>query len=146
MCHRCFCCDRMWFSNGITNLESVDESVQKCFEYISIDGYMVCHTCKKSLLQKIIPLLARINGYCSSKKPDLPVLNKVEERLISLLLPFSEIRKLGRDGQLGIKGNIINVPIDVDQTVCSLPRNIDDDCSINIHLKKEISVQISLLN
>lgn len=57
-----------------------------------------------------------------------------------------QIRKLGRDGQLGIKENIMNVPINVDQMVCSLPRNMDDDCSINIHLKKKLAFKSPYLS
>lgn len=37
-----------------------------------------------------------------------------------------QIRELPRSGQLGLKGNVINVPSDVNLTVRALPRNMND--------------------
>lgn len=145
MIHRCLCCDRLWFLTGIKIINEVHESVQHCFSEISSE-YMVCHTCYKYLKKKKVPELSRINGFCYPQKPDLPDLNKVEERLISPRLPFYHIRRLGRDGQVGIKGNIVNIPVDVDSMVRSLPRCMDDDCAINIHLKKRLAFKSTYLS
>lgn len=110
MCFRCQCCDRMWYSNGVKKISEIHESVQHCFENIQ-NEYTVCYTCNRSLLQGKIPELARINGFYYLIKPDSPLLNKIEERLVSPRLPFLQIRKLGADGQFGLKGNIINDPL-----------------------------------
>ncbi|GFX04747.1 helitron_like_N domain-containing protein [Trichonephila clavipes] len=40
-------------------------------------------------------------------------------------------------GQFGIYGQVINVPIEVNTMVNSLPRNIDDDHSITVHIKRK---------
>ena len=38
-------------------------------------------------------------------------------------------------GQYGIAGQVINAPVDVDNMVQTLPRNLDDDYCINVHIK-----------
>jgi hypothetical protein len=41
-------------------------------------------------------------------------------------------------GGYGIVGNIINVPVDVNNMVTTLPRQLEDDYSFNIHLKRNL--------
>ena len=145
MTFRCMCCDRLWNSNGIKRTTFVHESVEHCFDCKSEFGYSVGHSYDKSLKLKKVPVNARINGFRYPAKPDLPISNKVEERLISPRLPFLQIRKLGICGQYGLKGNIINVPVKVDQMVKCLPRQMENDCTINVHLKKKLSFKSSSL-
>jgi hypothetical protein len=38
-------------------------------------------------------------------------------------------------GEFGIVGQVINVPVDVNM-VTTLPRQLDDDYSFNVHLKE----------
>ncbi|GFT89712.1 helitron_like_N domain-containing protein [Trichonephila clavipes] len=73
-------------------------------------------------------------------------LDLVTERLISPRIPFMQIRRLRHVlGQFGIYGQVINVPIEVNTMVNSLPRNIDDDHSITVHIKrKKYTNQLSL--
>ena len=49
-----------------------------------------------------------------------------------------QIRRLRFDGCYGIVGQVINVPVDVNTMVKSLPRSLDDDQAFNVHLKKNI--------
>lgn len=50
-----------------------------------------------------------------------------------------QIRRLRHvNGQYGIYGQIINVPIEVDTLVKKLPRNIEDDHCFYVHLKKKL--------
>jgi hypothetical protein len=44
------------------------------------------------------------------KKLDLYPL---EERLISLRIPFIQIHQLPRGGQFSVKGNVVNLPVDI---------------------------------
>ncbi|GFY35649.1 helitron_like_N domain-containing protein [Trichonephila clavipes] len=72
----------------------------------------------------------------------LPTLDLVSERLISLRIPFMQIRRLRHvHGQFGILGQIINVPVSINTMVDRLPRNVDDDYCINVHIKKEENSQ-----
>ena len=55
------------------------------------------------------------------EKPDvLKDLIGLEERLISPRIPFMQVCKLPRGGQLSIHGNVVNVPADVNSTVSIL--------------------------
>jgi hypothetical protein len=51
-------------------------------------------------------------------------------------LPFMQIRRLRHQmGGYGIVGQVINIPVDVNNMVTTLPRQLDDDYSFNVHLK-----------
>ena len=69
------------------------------------------------------------------KPPELD-LHQLEERLIALRIPFMQIRKLPRGGQYSLEGNVINVPVDIQPTVNSLPRAMDKKFTVAIQLKK----------
>jgi hypothetical protein len=71
--------------------------------------------------------------------PKLQQLSNLEERLVSPRLPFMQLREMPRGGQLNLKGNIVNVPADVNSTVKSLPRMIHDDETIMLKLKRKVS-------
>lgn len=50
-----------------------------------------------------------------------------------------QIRRLRHvNGQYGIFGQIINVPVEVNTMVKQLPRNIEDDHCFYVHLKKKL--------
>jgi hypothetical protein len=38
----------------------------------------------------------------------------------------------------GIVGQVTNVPVDVNNMVTTLPRQLDEDCSFNVHLKRNL--------
>ena len=98
----------------------------------------ICSTCKTSVQKGKVPLLAAENGFKYPEKPaHLPKLNLIAERLISPRLPFMQIRRMRHvNGQFCITGQIINVPVSVDNMVSVLPRSVDDDFCINVHIKK----------
>ena len=72
-------------------------------------------------------------------KPQCLNLTPLEERLISPRIPFMQICELPRGGQLSIHGNVVNVPADVNSTVSTLPRSIDESQTIPIKLKRRLS-------
>ena len=49
-------------------------------------------------------------------------------------------------GSKGIIGPVINVPNDVDKTVNSLPRQMDDDYAFNVHIKRHLIHKSSYLS
>ncbi|XP_037558151.1 uncharacterized protein LOC119435325 [Dermacentor silvarum] len=49
-------------------------------------------------------------------------------------------------GQYGIVGPVVNVPVEVDTMVKSLPRNIHEDHAINVHIKRRILNKTSYLS
>ncbi|GFS79620.1 uncharacterized protein TNCV_3187251 [Trichonephila clavipes] len=67
----------------------------------------------------------------------LPTLDLVSERLISSQIPFMQIRRLRHvHSQFGILGQIINVPVSINTMVNRLPRNVEDDYCVNVHIKR----------
>ena len=75
------------------------------------------------------------------KWPDKPPelnLHQLEERLIALRIPF-RIREFPCGGHYSLKGNVINVPVDIQPTVNCLPRPMDEYFTVSIQLKKKLS-------
>ena len=50
-----------------------------------------------------------------------------------------QIRELPRGGQYSLKGNVINVPVDIQPNVNSLPRPLDENFTVAVQLKKKVS-------
>ncbi|XP_071176458.1 uncharacterized protein [Mytilus edulis] len=72
------------------------------------------------------------------QKPKELNLYPLEERLLSLRIPFMQIRQLPRGGQLSVKGNVVNVPVEVQPTINSLPHTIEKSGTISVKLKKKL--------
>ena len=50
-----------------------------------------------------------------------------------------QVRELPRGGQYSYKGNVINVPADIQPTINCLPRPMDENFTVAIQLKKKLS-------
>lgn len=69
----------------------------------------------------------------------VPRLNAVDEPLIASRFPCMRIRRLSHGrGHCGMRGRIVNVPIDVQGTLQSLPRHISDDGAVEAHMKLQL--------
>ncbi|XP_077548785.1 uncharacterized protein LOC144162186 [Haemaphysalis longicornis] len=148
--HSCDVCDRLWFSNNLVTISSIKNDnarataiamLQSAFPTAAVSSeYKVCASCKGSLMAGKVPSMSVSHGFKYPPRPDhLPLLNPVEERLIAPRLPFMSIRRLTHgSGQYGIKGQVVNVPINVPNTVQCLPRNVPDDVAIDVHLKRRL--------
>ena len=75
-----------------------------------------------------------------NRPPELN-LHQLEERLIALRIPFMQIRELPRGGQYYLKGNVINVPVDIQPTINSLPRPMDENFFSCHPIEEEIVLQ-----
>ncbi|KAH7945022.1 hypothetical protein HPB49_004958 [Dermacentor silvarum] len=100
--------------------------------------FAVCSACKEALTSGKVPVMSVSNGYRYPPKPEpFPALNPVEERIIAPRLPFMSIYRLTHgNGQYGIKGQVVNVPIEGQELVQCLPRNVPDDAVIDVHIKR----------
>ena len=99
----------------------------------------ICHTCLSALKDGKVPKLSVANGMKWPIKPPELDLHQLEERLIALRIPFMQIRELPRGGQYSLKGNVINVPVDIQPIVNSLPRPMDANFTVAIQMKKKLS-------
>lgn len=98
----------------------------------------VCCTCQKYLNLRKIPPLSVKNG---CKFPDIPPelkLTEMEERLISPRIPFMQLMEKPRGGQKSLRGNVVNVPSDVNKTIKSLPRTLAETETIQVKLKRKL--------
>ena len=111
-----------------------------CTNFTSIGNEeWICHTCLSALRECKPPKLSVSNGMKWPDKPPELNLHQLEERLIALRIPFMQIRELPRGGQYSLKGNVINVPVDIQPTINCLPRPMDDNFTVAIQLKKKLS-------
>lgn len=104
----------------------------------------ICKTCLLAVQQGKIPVCS------TAKNKTFPIISEQlnithpEERLISPRLAFMQLRELPRGGQLNLKGNVENVPADVNATVKQLPRMLDDTETIPVKLKRKLSYKHSV--
>lgn len=72
-----------------------------------------------------------------NKPPELELF-PLEERLVSLRIPFMQLNELPRGGQYSITGNVVNVLVEIKPTIKSLPRNYKDSETVAVKLKRKI--------
>ena len=140
----CTCCHQTWFRKSVSMTKNINISAKDMRLYwtklLSVDKEeWVCHTCLSNIRDGKVPKLSVANGMKWSEKPKELHLHQLEERLIALRIPFMQIRELPRGGQYSLKGNVINVPVDIQPTVSCLPRPMDENFTVAIQLKKKIT-------
>ncbi|XP_042145181.1 uncharacterized protein LOC121835251 [Ixodes scapularis] len=144
----CSVCDRLWFQNDLQPLpDRCHETLEQSFPNSDLTQFKLCSTCIQSVHKGHIPHLSSSNGYVYPPKPaHLPQLNAVSERLISPRIPFMQLRRLMHGArQHGIKGPVVNVCVDVDDMVTMLPRAIEQDRALNVHLKRRMLAKTTYL-
>ena len=140
----CSCCHQTWFRKSVSMLKNTHISAESkrlhCTDFTSVDNEeWICHTCLSALRESKPPKLSVANGMKWPDKPPELNLHQLEERLIALRIPFMQIRELPRGGQYSLKGNVINVPVDIQPTINCLPRPMDENFTVAIQLKKKLS-------
>ena len=86
-----------------------------------------CTRCISSLKKMEIPGIALDNNMQVSEVPkELQGLNSLEERLILRVTPFMKLVVLPRGHQRAIRGQVINFPTPMTNTVDKLPRPAED--------------------
>lgn len=145
--YACDVCDRLWFQKDLQKVR--DSHAARLEEPFGEDcsNFQVCATCRHSLDRGRVPKLSKTNGFVYPPKPDgLPPLDPISARLISPRLPFMSIRRLQRDGAYGIIGQVINIPVSVDNMVKHLPRQLDQDYAFNVSIKRRLIHKSSYLS
>lgn len=100
-----------------------------------VANFILCCYCRTNLSKTKIPPMSKSNGNGYLPKPDLSPLDSVTERLVSPPLLFMQLRRL-RHKEHAIIGQEINVPVDTNTMMTSLPRQLDDDGALNVNIKK----------
>ena len=149
--HCCFSCDRLFFKTSITHITRKKLLTKKgcdnrfieqivLDEFIPNDEYNFCSTCYKAITTKKLP------KFCIKTSdlefPEIPdevkQLSEMEEHLVATRIPFMKIHALGCDRQLGIKGGVINVPVDVKHVITSIPIRPEQTGTIQLKLKRKM--------
>ena len=142
----CSCCHQVWFKQSVKKVSSLHntESLDLALLKMCVTGYTsvadcewICNTCLFNIRQGKIPKLSFINGMKFPQKPQELNLNNLEERLISLRIPFMQIRALNSGGQFSLKGSVVNVPTEIEPTIRALPRLQDESETIPVKLKRK---------
>ena len=140
----CSCCLQLWFPDNCTAVENVTfpnpVRVEDCKTGTLFEGReWLCSTCIRHLKEDRIPPISQANNMKFLRIPSELELVPMEERCVALRQPFFQIRELPSGGQKSIKGNVVNVPMDVSKTINSLPRNLNETETIGIKFKKKVS-------
>ena len=140
----CSCCQQTWFKHSVQDVASINtksldaHSLDNCLTgYISVgDCEWICNTCLNNVKRGKIPKLSVGNGMKLIEKPAELNLNNLEERLISLRIPFMQIRALNSGGQFSLKCSVVNVPSDIEPILHALPRLQNESETIPVKLKR----------
>ncbi|KAE8748981.1 hypothetical protein FOCC_FOCC004148 [Frankliniella occidentalis] len=105
-----------------------------------IEENKFCVACSKEITKGRIPKLALCNGLdFPVVDPTILKLNRVEERLLAPRHVFQTLWTVkGPSGQYKTKGGIVNVPVEVDNSVHSLPRPINDSSMIHVRIARKM--------
>ena len=86
--------------------------------------------------------MATSNGMKFTNLPDcVKILSPLEERLVSPYINFMQIRPLksfALNPQIGLKGSVVNIPIEINDILQVLPRRFDNMATIQVKLKRHI--------
>ena len=141
----CSCCHQTWFKHSVREVSSLNNisALNKTLLQECVTGFLsvanrewICSTCIYNIRRDKVPKLAVINGMKFPDRPPELNLNNLEERLISLRIPFMQIRALNSGGQFSLKGSVVNVPAEIEPTIRALPRLQHQSETIPVKLKR----------
>ena len=142
----CTSCKQTFFRHSVQYAKPIskykhNDIARMCFtDTVSANNEeWVCKTCSQAIHDGRIRSCSLINGLGFRPIPNELQLTQLEERLVSPWLAFMQLRELPRGGQYNIKGNVVNVPADVNLTVQQLPRMFDDNETIPVKFKPKLS-------
>ena len=141
----------MWYKHSVVSAEKLRLSNPNAGIYLlsktSVDDIeWICQSCNNHLKKNKIPPCATKNGMSFTVKPDFFDLNELECRLLAPRLAFQKLMQAPRGNQLKIKGNIANVPADVNNTVNVLPRLPQESGTVKVQLKRRLQYKSSALS
>ena len=149
----CVCCGQLFAEIGIVvNPQQCILAIEKDPQLIVvrqigwIPDLQLCITCSQAIGKGKVPKLCLANGLDFPPIPEeLKGLSQLEHRLISARIPFMQLRELRPTTQLGIRGNIVNVPIDIEECVNILPREFDRTSTIQLAFKRRLQYKGSYI-
>lgn len=142
----CICCECLFFKHSVRK-STKDEYDFLRNENTKFQSHYICTTCRQQYKSNPgkQPTLKVTNGL---KFPEVPEfisnLTRLEERLVSPIVPFMQIRDLmphSLNPQLGIKGSVVNIPVSVPEMIETLPRSSNELQTIQLKFKRNLKHQ-----
>lgn len=116
----CLSCECLFFYYSVKKAtpEEIDDLSN---ENSKFNTTYICTTCRGQHKKGKLPTLAVKNGLMFPEIPEVVRdLKSLEERMVSPVVPFMQMRDLmphALNPQLGIKGSVINIPVEIPQMV-----------------------------
>lgn len=137
----CCICYTLRFRRGVTQIR--DCKIPEIARYLRADyaqaqTLFMCHTCKRYIDKKQVPKFSYLNGMKMPAQPEELQITPEEEKLISLRLPFMQLKVLPSGFQMHQMGNVINVPTDISSTIRQLPRYINSAGTVCVRIKRRL--------
>ncbi len=144
----CCSCTQTWFKHSVHPIQNLPDNAtkQKCvLDLKSHDGKTwICSTCREAIKQDRVPRYSTANGLKFPEKPEELKLCPLEERLVAPRIPFMQIHELPAGKQYSIRGNVVNVPIDINPIVQTLPRYAGKMETVPVKFKRRINHKSSV--
>ena len=135
----CSCCHQTWFKGSVTKASTISCPFKSYFSGIlSIDNTeSICTTCKNSIVSGKVPKLSIVYGIKWPAKPKELELHPLEERLIALRISFMQLRELPTGRKYSLKGNVVNVHVQIQPVVDALPLPFNEEVTVPVKLNKK---------
>ena len=142
-CYICTCCNQLVYRHSVVTFEVILDKkltfAHRIPQLTSADNKIwICKTCKSYLDKNKIPPMSVLNKMCFPEQGILKELNPLEQNLLAVRIPFMKFHEATRGRQKFIRGNMVLVPADVDNTVSKLPRMASNDLTIKATLKRRL--------
>ena len=142
----CSCCGGLWPMKSL-NETTVAALLRKqlpqdfidriCIKRVSPRKIHLCGTCNKKVLKQIVPALC-LATYTFPVIPEVLMrMSPLELRFVAPRIAFMHIRPLKYGPQYGLKGSIVNVPINIQDCVAVLPRQFHQMQTIQVRLMRQ---------
>ncbi|KAJ8678076.1 hypothetical protein QAD02_013863 [Eretmocerus hayati] len=148
--HVCSCYFNLFFRKSMYphfNIQKIqgrakDKEFQKFLTCLSDDCIQICRYCFKHINKLQIPKTARTLNLEFLVLPEIITsLTDIEERMVSPIIPLMQIRPLllySLNPQLCLKGSIVNISVEINDMLRTLPRNFDQLSTIQIQFERHI--------
>ena len=143
----CTCCNRLLYQKSVVlvtpdSFKTLNAGLRKkCVtQRKSKMGFeWICNTCSSYLKKGKMPPQANANCLEIPTVPDeLKSLSSLEVRLLSQRYPFMKILALPKGKQCGLKGSVVNIPVNEKEVCSTLPRTPQRAGLIPLRLKRRI--------
>ena len=143
----CTCCNRMLYRKSVIEAkENLFRNVTEPLRQMCLSGKLsaknkewLCKTCQSHIMNNKLPPQANANNLAlPDSPPELNSLSSLEERLLSKRYPFMKLLALPKGRQRGIKGAVVNVPVQAGQVCDALPRTPSEAGFLPLKLKRRV--------